>query len=395
MGRNCRRFPSLISCFSCRNSGVCVAYLGNTTIQCSVKVLPKRTNNPNQNRGISKIDLSVSEMSYSKFQPSRQSLWTLRKQLRQHIKASIFWSKCVDDEALCISRGKALLLLLICGVGVFVIFGLCTYLNGIGLESLIVKNDTCPRSDDRCSAAFRGPSSSLNAASPRPGRRPSPGCVRPLQPEQIQRPHLNTSKNRPRSSAADQCASLKTSPAGRRSTRLSSTATWPGSTDGVGVPTTPVYINIVRDPIDRLVSYYYFLRYGDDFRRICRGGGRATAKSMEKCGDRACHFSRPRRRLLGATRQPLGPGAGPRTLANKYFARGCHRRDGDFVAPLEATLAMFRRCVRPHTSTGRSLHLRKTFNKTTPLPATTEALRRSPIYKAEAVIYQFAFRSVS
>ncbi|OQV15820.1 Heparan sulfate 2-O-sulfotransferase 1 [Hypsibius exemplaris] len=285
------------------------------------------------------------------------------------------------------------LLLLICGVGIFVIFGLCTYLNGIGLESLMVKNDTCPRSDYRSSPAFPADLIVLYNRVPKTGSTSFTGLAYDLcSRNKFNVLHLNTSKNAHVLSLADQMrfAQNITRWTEKHPALFHGHLAWFDLT-AFGVPRLPVYINIVRDPIDRLVSYYYFLRYGDDFRPYLSRRRQGDRKSIDECvteqgkdcdpmnmwlqGDA---IFLPRCRLLGAPGNFWALEQAKLNLANKYFLVGVTEEMEDFVALLEATLPSMFRGASDLYLHGEKSHLRKTFNKTTPLPATTEALRRSP-----------------
>lgn len=51
-----------------------------------------------------------------------------------------------------------------------------------------------------------------------------------------------------------------------------------------GASPEPVYINILRRPMDRLISHYYFIRYGDDF---------SPQHTYKKMGDTMVRFAEP------------------------------------------------------------------------------------------------------
>lgn len=169
-----------------------------------------------------------------------------------------------------------------------------------------------------------------------------------------------------------------------------------------GATDTPMYINVVRDPVERLVSYYYFLRFGDDYRPRLRRRKQGDKKTFDECVSSGGSDCAPEKLWLQI---PFFCGhhsecwtAGSRwaleraksNLLDRYLLVGVTEELEDFIMILEAALPRFFKGATELYRTGKKSHLRKTRDKKPPSKVTIAKLRQSDIWKIENEFYEYA-----
>ncbi|XP_036054427.1 heparan sulfate 2-O-sulfotransferase 1-like [Onychomys torridus] len=215
--------------------------------------------------------------------------------------------------------------------------------------------------------------------------------------------HINTTKNNPVMSLQDQVRFVK------------NITTWnemkPGFYHGhisyldfakFGVKKNPIYINVIRDPIERLVSSYYFLRFGDDYRPGLRRRKQGDKKTLDECVANGGSYRAPEKLWLqipffcGHSSECWNVGSrwamdqAKYNLVNEYFLVGVTEELEDFIMLLEAALPRFFQGAIDLYRAGKKSHLRKTTEKKLPTKQTIAKLQQSDILKMENGFYEFA-----
>ncbi|EDV28118.1 uncharacterized protein TRIADDRAFT_20786, partial [Trichoplax adhaerens] len=164
----------------------------------------------------------------------------------------------------------------------------------------------------------------------------------------------------------------------------------------------PIYINVLRKPLDRLVSFYYFLRYGDDFRPHLHRRKMGDKITFDECVAKNLPDCRPEKLWLqipffcGHHTQCWIPGnewalqQAKHNLFHKYLLVGVTEDLTGFINVLEATLPKLFKGATNRFLTFSKSHARKTKYKLPPSEATINAMQKSKIWKMENEFYEFA-----
>ncbi|XP_014260635.1 heparan sulfate 2-O-sulfotransferase 1 isoform X2 [Cimex lectularius] len=164
----------------------------------------------------------------------------------------------------------------------------------------------------------------------------------------------------------------------------------------------PIYINLLRKPLDRLISYYYFIRFGDNYRPHLIRRKHGDKMTFDECVKKKQPDCNPENMWLQI---PFLCGHMPecwevgnnwaleeakKNLLTRYLLVGVTEQLSDFVAVLEATLPTFFRGAVQHFKSSKKAHLRRTNQKLEPSQETIDEIQKSKIWKMETELYEFA-----
>ncbi|XP_025113409.1 heparan sulfate 2-O-sulfotransferase 1-like isoform X1 [Pomacea canaliculata] len=134
-----------------------------------------------------------------------------------------------------------------------------------------------------------------------------------------------------------------------------------------GVKKKPIYINIIRNPLDRLVSFYYFTRYGDDIRPSKERMKERTRETFDECVQRRGEDCDPVNLWLqipyfcGHVAECWIPGnewalkRAKQNVLQRYLVVGATEEMEDFVLVLEVLLPRFFKADQKFTKVGKVL----------------------------------------
>lgn len=165
----------------------------------------------------------------------------------------------------------------------------------------------------------------------------------------------------------------------------------------------PIYITVLREPLDRLLSQYYYKRNGDDYMKNWVWDKRNKRESFDDCV--ANHHADCATRHLWV-QIPHLCGQNPacwevnsewalkeakRKLLTKYFLVGVTEQMQSFIDVLDANLPdVFEGLAINYEKDSKGNHLRKTLNKEAITNSTIDAIKSSKTYQMERELYDFA-----